>query len=114
MPLNTATTYEKTKAFAHALAQRLEREHPDEVVSRMQKTLRKGKVLIDWSQNDEHKTTVNVYSLRAKASADGLDAGDLARKWKRSRRKRTRADWCSRAMRCSSEWRNKAICSRRC
>ena len=67
VPLNTATTYEKTKAFAHALAQRLEREHPQEVVSQMQKALRKGKVLIDWSQNDEHKTTVNVYSLRAKS-----------------------------------------------
>lgn len=66
VPLNGATTYEKTKAFARALAERLEREHPEEVVSRMQKILRKGKVLIDWSQNDEHKTTVNVYSLRAK------------------------------------------------
>ncbi|MEA3207963.1 MAG: bifunctional non-ous end joining protein LigD [Chthoniobacter sp.] len=67
VPLNTATTYEKTKAFAHSLAQRLESEHPGEVVSRMQKALREGKVLIDWSQNDEHKTTVSVYSLRAKA-----------------------------------------------
>lgn len=66
VPLNTATNYEKTKAFAHALAERLEREHPGVVVSRMQKALRTGKVLIDWSQNDEHKTTVNVYSLRAK------------------------------------------------
>jgi bifunctional non-homologous end joining protein LigD len=66
LPLNMATTYEKTKSFAHALAERLEREHPDEVVSRMQKALRKGKVLIDWSQNEEHKTTVCVYSLRAK------------------------------------------------
>ena len=67
VPLNVATTYEKTKAFAHALARKVEREHPEHVVSRMQKTLRKGKVLIDWSQNDDHKTTVNVYSLRAKA-----------------------------------------------
>jgi bifunctional non-homologous end joining protein LigD len=67
VPLNTATTYEKTKPFAHALAERLEREHPAEVVSRMQKKLRTGKVLIDWSQNDKHKTTVNVYSLRAKS-----------------------------------------------
>lgn len=67
VPLNTATTYEKTKTFAHALAERLEREHPAEVVSRMQKSLRKGKVFIDWSQNDDHKTTVNVYSLRAKS-----------------------------------------------
>jgi bifunctional non-homologous end joining protein LigD len=65
-PLNTATTYEKTKAFARALAERLEREHPEQVVSRMRKALRKGKVLIDWSQNDQHKTTVNVYSLRAR------------------------------------------------
>jgi bifunctional non-homologous end joining protein LigD len=66
VPLNTAATYEKTKEFAHSLAEKMEREHPEHVVSRMQKALRKGKVLIDWSQNDEHKTTVNVYSLRAK------------------------------------------------
>jgi len=66
VPLNTATNYEKTKAFAHALAERLEQEHPEEIISRMQKALRKGKVLIDWSQNDEHKTTICVYSLRAK------------------------------------------------
>lgn len=68
VPLNVATTYEKTKAFALALAERLEREHPEHVLSRMQKALRKGKVFIDWSQNDEHKTTVNVYSLRAKST----------------------------------------------
>jgi bifunctional non-homologous end joining protein LigD len=67
VPLNTATTYEKTKAFAQALAGRLERAHPGQIVSHMQKSLRKGKVLIDWSQNDDHKTTVNVYSLRAKS-----------------------------------------------
>jgi hypothetical protein len=39
VPLNTATTYEKTKLFAHALAEQLEQEHPDQVVSRMQKLL---------------------------------------------------------------------------
>lgn len=66
VPLNTATSYEKTKPFAHSLAERMEREHPDIIVSRMQKSLRPNKVLIDWSQNDEHKTTINVYSLRAK------------------------------------------------
>jgi bifunctional non-homologous end joining protein LigD len=66
VPLNTAVTYEKTKPFAHALAERLERDHPQEIVSKMQKDLRGGKILIDWSQNDIHKTTVNVYSLRAK------------------------------------------------
>ncbi len=66
VPLNTATTYAKTKPFAHALAEGLQRESPDGVVSRMQKSLRPGKVLVDWSQNDAKKTTINVYSLRAK------------------------------------------------
>lgn len=66
VPLNTPVTYERTKAFAHAVALALERRFPDQVVSRMQKVLRKGKVLVDWSQNDDHKTTVNVYSLRAR------------------------------------------------
>jgi bifunctional non-homologous end joining protein LigD len=66
VPLNTPTTYDVTKPFARALAQVLERRHPDLVVSDMRKTLRRGKVLVDWSQNDEHKTTVSVYSLRAR------------------------------------------------
>jgi bifunctional non-homologous end joining protein LigD len=66
VPLNTPITYRETKPFAHSLAQVLERRHPELVVSDMKKTLRRGKVLVDWSQNDEHKTTVNVYSLRAR------------------------------------------------
>ena len=66
VPLNTPTNYESTKTFAHALAQLLEHEHPDKVVSDMKKRLRTGKVFVDWSQNDEHKTTVAVYSLRAR------------------------------------------------
>jgi bifunctional non-homologous end joining protein LigD len=66
VPLNTPVTYAKTKAFARAVAELLARELPVLVVSDMKKTLRKGKVLVDWSQNDDHKTTVNVYSLRAK------------------------------------------------
>jgi bifunctional non-homologous end joining protein LigD len=66
VPLNTKVSYEQTKPFAHAVAQALERSDPDLVVSRMAKNLRKGKVFVDWSQNDEHKTTVSVYSLRAK------------------------------------------------
>ncbi len=66
VPLNTRATYDETKALSHALAKHLEREHPTLVVSKMLKALRKGKVFVDWSQNDEHKTTVNVYSLRAK------------------------------------------------
>jgi bifunctional non-homologous end joining protein LigD len=66
VPLNGEATYERTKPFAHAVAQGLERAEPERVVSRMAKKLRKGKVLVDWSQNDRHKTTVAVYSLRAK------------------------------------------------
>ena len=66
VPLNTPTTYEKTKTFARTLAERFEEEHPDKVVSNMKKSSRQGKVFIDWSQNDDHKTTISVYSLRAK------------------------------------------------
>ena len=66
VPLNTPVTYDQTKSFSRALARLLEQEHPDLVVSDMKKSLRTGKVFVDWSQNDEHKTTVNVYSLRAK------------------------------------------------
>ena len=55
-----------TKSFAQSIAQFLEREHPDLIVSEMAKAKRKGKVFIDWSQNSEHKSTVAVYSLRAK------------------------------------------------
>jgi bifunctional non-homologous end joining protein LigD len=66
-PLNSdRVSYDDTKPLAQALARHLEREHPGEVVSSMKKSLRSGKVLIDWSQNDEHKTTVCVYSLRAR------------------------------------------------
>ncbi len=66
VPLNTPSSYDVTKPFARGVAQVLERAEPDLVVSDMKKTLRGGKVLVDWSQNDEHKTTVGVYSLRAK------------------------------------------------
>ena len=66
VPLNTPATYAQTKPFAQGVAQVLERRHPELVVSEMRKDLRPGKVLIDWSQNDEHKTTVCVYSLRAR------------------------------------------------
>lgn len=66
VPLNTPTSYDVTKPFAHALARLLEHDHPQLVVSDMKKELRTGKVLVDWSQNDEHKTTIGVYSLRAR------------------------------------------------
>lgn len=66
IPLNSPATYEATSAFAKAIAESLKRAHPDSVESAMAKDLRKGKVFIDWSQNSETKTTVCVYSLRAK------------------------------------------------
>jgi len=66
VPLNTPVTYNETKPFAHALAKLLEQRHPKDVLSVMTKDLRTGKVFIDWSQNDDSKTTVCVYSLRAR------------------------------------------------
>lgn len=66
VPLNTPVTYDQTKELSHRLAEELEREHPEIVVSKMAKNLRTGKVFVDWSQNDRHKTTVSAYSLRAK------------------------------------------------
>jgi bifunctional non-homologous end joining protein LigD len=67
VPLNTPrVTYDDTKPFAHALAQLLEKQHPKLVVSKQKKELRKGKVLVDWSQNTDFKTTICVYSLRAR------------------------------------------------
>ncbi|HWI06421.1 MAG TPA: DNA ligase D, partial [Solirubrobacteraceae bacterium] len=93
VPLNSrGVTYAQTKGFAHAVAELLEASEPELVVSRMRKELRKGKVFIDYSQNDEHKTTVCVYSLRARerpavstpvtwdevrSCLDSGDAGDL-------------------------------------
>ncbi|HLT68702.1 MAG TPA: non-homologous end-joining DNA ligase [Acidimicrobiales bacterium] len=66
VPLNTPHTHEQASAFAQAVARLLERAHPDDVVSNMNKRLRRGKVFVDWSQNSRHKTTVAVYSLRAR------------------------------------------------
>ena len=66
VPLNTKTDYDQTKPFAHAMARLLENEHRDLVVSDMKKAIRTSKVFVDWSQNDEHKTTIGVYSLRAR------------------------------------------------
>jgi bifunctional non-homologous end joining protein LigD len=73
-----------TKRFSNALARYLESRHPKLIVSSQKKELRKNKVLIDWSQNDEHKTTVGVYSLRARERPtvstpltwDEVEAGD--------------------------------------
>lgn len=97
VPLNTpGHSHEQASSFARAVAQAMEKHHPTRVVSTMRKELRKGKVFIDWSQNSRHKTTVCVYSLRARprptvsapvtwdeveAAADGeplsFEAGDV-------------------------------------
>lgn len=66
VPLNTPVTYDITKGYARAIAQLLEKQNPTLVVSKMTKKLRTGKVFVDWSQNDDHKTTVCVYSMRAR------------------------------------------------
>jgi bifunctional non-homologous end joining protein LigD len=66
VPLNSDVSYDDTKPFSHALAKLLQKHHRDLVVSTQKKTERKGKVLVDWSQNDDFKTTVCVYSLRAR------------------------------------------------
>jgi bifunctional non-homologous end joining protein LigD len=66
VPLNTEASYEETKPFAKAIAQLLEKQTPKRVVSKMKKVDRKGKVFVDWSQNHSRKTTIAVYSLRAR------------------------------------------------
>jgi bifunctional non-homologous end joining protein LigD len=66
VPLNSGASYEQTKPLARRIAELLEQRMPELVVSRMTKGLRPGKVLVDWSQNDRHKTTVTVYSVRAR------------------------------------------------
>jgi bifunctional non-homologous end joining protein LigD len=66
VPLDGSAPWQDVHAYAKRIAQRLEREHPQLVVWNMKKDLRTGKVLVDWSQNNAAKTTVAVYSLRAR------------------------------------------------
>ncbi|HUW02332.1 MAG TPA: non-homologous end-joining DNA ligase [Acidimicrobiales bacterium] len=68
VPLNTPHTHDHCSSFALAVAQVLEKNYPERVLSVMTRELRKGKVFIDWSQNSRHKTTVAAYSLRAKST----------------------------------------------
>jgi bifunctional non-homologous end joining protein LigD len=65
-PLERRMRWDKLRDAAYGMASRIEGEHPDLVVSNMRKSLRRGKVLIDWSQNHPAKTTVAPYSLRAR------------------------------------------------
>lgn len=66
VPFNVPTSFDETKPLARAMGELLEQETPKRVTTNMSKAARPGKVFIDWSQNDDHKTTVCVYSLRAK------------------------------------------------
>lgn len=66
VPLNDGTTYETTRVFAETLAHVAEAEHPDLVTSTIEKARRRRKVLIDWAQNAPSRTTVAVYSVRAR------------------------------------------------
>jgi bifunctional non-homologous end joining protein LigD len=68
VPLNTPAMFEQTKDFARAVAGIFERRHPNQITSNMSKSLRPGRIFIDWSQNDSFKTTVCAYSLRAGTS----------------------------------------------
>lgn len=91
VPLNNGTsTHDDAAEFSHSIAQLLERAHPDRIVSVQRKDLRAGKILVDWSQNSRHKTTVCAYSLRARSRptvstpvtweevTGALDAGDAS------------------------------------
>jgi bifunctional non-homologous end joining protein LigD len=66
VPLNTPHTHEHASSFALAIAQLLEKQQPERVLSNMAKAARTGKVFVDWSQNSRHKTTIAPYSLRAR------------------------------------------------
>jgi bifunctional non-homologous end joining protein LigD len=88
VPLRAKVTDDDTKEFALALGQVLAKREPERVTVIMRKDERRGKVFVDWSQNDKHKTTVCAYSLRGKARptvsapvtwdevSDALDTGD--------------------------------------
>jgi bifunctional non-homologous end joining protein LigD len=67
VPVNSPLEHEHASSFALAVAQLLEKQQPENVVSNMTKALRPGKVFVDWSQNSRHKTTIAPYSLRARA-----------------------------------------------
>jgi bifunctional non-homologous end joining protein LigD len=87
--LNTRVSYEVTRPVAKSVAEFLAREHPKLVIAEMAKASRAGKVLIDWSQNSDFKTTVSVYSLRAKRAAPYVS---MPVSWEMLRRARLRKD----------------------
>jgi bifunctional non-homologous end joining protein LigD len=78
VPLNTAVTYEQTKELSHAIAEHLSASIPGWSFPNGESAAAR-KIFVDWSQNDEHKTTICVYSL-ARGNADGFHSGHLGRK----------------------------------
>src|SRR5262249_18424385 len=66
VPLKTKTSYDETKPLGLSLARLLEDENRDPAVTDMKKAIPTNKVFADWRQNDEHNTTISVYSLRAR------------------------------------------------
>ena len=108
VPLNTDVTYDETKPFAKAVAETMEKGMPELVVSRQTKTLREGKVLVDWGQNDRHQVDgVRLLAAR-QGAADRLDAASRGRSW--TTRRRSRSSGTTRSSASSAT----ATCSRRC
>src|SRR5688500_14726463 len=89
VPLNTEVTYAAAQPFAKSVAELLEKQHPELIVSAMSKALRKKKVLIDWSQNSRSKTTVCFYAMRAKRDEPFIS---MPLTWREIARARTRKD----------------------
>jgi bifunctional non-homologous end joining protein LigD len=79
VPLNTPVTFAATKAFARNVAEVMAARMPERVIARVDKRLRAGRVLVDWGQNDRHKSTVAAYSLRAKRERPTVSAPELGR-----------------------------------
>lgn len=87
VPLNSGVTYEATQPFAKSVAELLEQQHPDLIVSAMSKVLRQKRVMIDWSQNSQSKTTVCVYAMRAKHAEPFIS---MPLQWDEVKKARTR------------------------
>jgi bifunctional non-homologous end joining protein LigD len=115
VPLNTTATYAATQPFAKSVAELLGREHPKLVVSEMAKAVRAGKVFMDWSQNSDYKTTVGVYSLRAKRQHPFVAMPvTWETRWSTRASTAIPAACTGNLERRSNGWRSSAICSRRC
>jgi bifunctional non-homologous end joining protein LigD len=110
VPLNTpGVTHEAASGFAQAIAQLLERARPGDVVSNMNKALRRNKVFVDWSQNSRHKTTIAPYSLRARPHP----TASTPLTWDEVEACAGGTRIAFEARTCWTAWRTTATCSRR-